>query len=68
MVWMYLSLLNYLPMHRHFGSFRFGAITNKGVMNIHKFFCMRFFSSMNAQEYSCCGVFFFFFVIIVLFL
>ena len=63
MVWMHLSLLNYLPMHRHLGSFRFGAITNKAVMNIHKFL-YEIFSSINVQEYSCCV----FLVIIGLFL
>ena len=55
MVWMYLSLLNYLPMHRHLGSFRFEANTNKAVTNIHKFL-YEIFSSKSTVV-----LFFFFF-------
>ena len=61
MVWMYLSLLNYLPMHRHLGSFRFEANANKAVTNIHKFL-YEIFSSKSTV------VLFFFLVIIGLFL
>ena len=33
--WLYCSLFNHSPVARHLGYFQFGAITNKGAMNIH---------------------------------